>query len=31
MPGTPLRLNFRKSDNPYADKKERRVTKLRKT
>ena len=30
MPGTPIRLYLRKQDNPYADKKVRRITKLRK-
>lgn len=31
MPGTPIRLFLRKQDNPYANKKVRRITKLRKT
>lgn len=30
MPGTPIRLFLRKQDNPFAGKKERRITKLRK-
>lgn len=31
MPGTPIRLYLRKQDNPFANKKERRITKLRKS
>ena len=31
MPGTPIRIFLRKQDNPYANKKERRITKLRKS
>ncbi|QPH53738.1 ribosome biogenesis GTPase Der [Pontivivens ytuae] len=30
LPGTPIRLEFRKRDNPYADRKTHRATKLRK-
>ncbi|WP_316014178.1 ribosome biogenesis GTPase Der [Roseobacter sp. HKCCA0434] len=30
MPGTPIRLELRKRDNPYADRKTHRATKLRK-
>jgi len=30
LPGTPIRLFLRKQDNPFANKKERRITKLRK-
>ncbi len=30
MPGTPIRLFLRKQDNPFADKKVRRITTLRK-
>jgi GTP-binding protein len=30
LPGTPIRLFLRKQDNPFANKKEKRVTKLRK-
>ena len=30
MQGVPIRLELRKRDNPYADRKVRRATKLRK-
>ncbi len=30
LPGVPIRLTMRRQDNPFANKKERRITKLRK-